>query len=296
VSEGSKLLGTEKKLVVDIVELLNDTVTPGLTLGDEDHLHPQIQAEANKEAEAAGIEIGSPKREFIVELQVVGNSQPLPGTHEGLDNLDVALARHSAKGRGVAEGVDEMGTIETLFAFEVAGADEVELMDLIRSADCQSWIRGATGTVNGDVHQTLALEDAVDGPDRRQGVNPHLPKLPLDSEGSLLGVFGFEQSVADLTDKLNDGLRSFMRDLLRRTGLTASPLGIAGIIALKPLIKPTPGTSESSANGTNGLALKKAGNCIDSLLLLLHGFSLLWKGKIPTDLLPMSCYKFGIRV
>lgn len=205
MSEAGKSLRTEKELVIDIVKLLDNAVTPGFALGDEDDLHPQIQAEADKQAEAAGIKIGSPKRELIVELEVAGNSQPLPGTHEGLDDLDVALAGQSPEGHGVAEGVDKVSTIEALFAFEVAGTDEVELMDVIRSGDFQSGIRGAAGAVNGFVHQALAFEDAVDGPDRRQGFNPHLLELPLDGQGSPLGVSGFEEPFADLADHLRDG-------------------------------------------------------------------------------------------
>lgn len=238
VKQGEELLGTEKELVVDIVELLNDTVTPGFTLGDKDNLHSQIQAEADKQAEAAGIEIGSPKRELIVELEIARDPQSLPGCHEGIHDLDVPLTGEGFKGHGIAKGINEVSPVEALFAFEVARADQVELMDVIGLGKFQSGIRGGAGVVGGFVHQALAFEDAVNGPDRREGLNPHLLELPLDGQGSLLGVLGLEEPVADLRDHLSDGLRCLMRDPLRRTGLAASPLGVARIITLEPLVKP----------------------------------------------------------
>jgi len=92
VGQGGKLLGAEKELVIDIVEFLDDAVTPGFALGNENDFHTEIQAEADKEAETAGIEIGSPKRELIVQLEITRDPQSLPGCHEGIHDLDVALA------------------------------------------------------------------------------------------------------------------------------------------------------------------------------------------------------------
>ena len=59
-----------------------------------------------------------------------------------------------------------------LLASQVAGADQVELMDVIGLSDFQSWVRGAARAVGGFVNQALLFEDTVDGPDRRQGLTP----------------------------------------------------------------------------------------------------------------------------
>lgn len=66
--EAGKLLRAQEELIIDIVELLDGAITPGFALGDEEQLHAQVQAQADKKAKASGVAVGSPKGEFVVDL------------------------------------------------------------------------------------------------------------------------------------------------------------------------------------------------------------------------------------
>jgi len=53
------VLAAEEKLIVDIIEALNDPVAPRLCLRDKYHVHPQVEAQTNEQPEAAGVAVGA---------------------------------------------------------------------------------------------------------------------------------------------------------------------------------------------------------------------------------------------
>lgn len=271
VNQASKSLGAEEELVIHIVELLDGAITPGFALGDEEQFHTQVQAQANKKAEASGVAVGSPKGEFVVDLQGAGNPQALPSSDDGLHNVDVVFARQSLEGRSIAKDIDEMGPVEAFFASQVAGTDQVELMDIVGLSCLHGWVRDSAWTVDRAVHQALLLEDTIDGPDLGQRLNAQFLELPLDGERSLLGIFGFEESFAHCTDGICNRLGSLVRDLVGGAGPTVSPAEIARIVAFEPLVEPASGSAEGPTNNASWFALKETCDRIDSSLLFFHG-------------------------
>lgn len=281
VNQASKSLGAQEELVIDIVELLDGAITPGFALRDEEQLHTQVQAQADKKAEASGVAVGASKRQFVVDLQGAGDSQALPSSDNGLHDVDVVFAGQSLEGHSVAKDIDEMGPVEALFASQVAGTDQVELVDIVGLSCLHGWVRDSAWTVDGAVHQALLLEDTIDGPDLGQRVNAQFFELPLDGERSLLGIFGFEQSFAHCTDGLCNRLGSLVRDLVRGSGSTVSPVEIAWVVAFEPLVEPASGSAAGLTNNASWFALKETCDRIDSSLLFCHGLPSFAEGEYP---------------
>ena len=69
-----------ERLVILAVKALDNAIAPGLPAGDKDDLHPQIQAQADEEAETTRAPVGPAQGEFVVHLQVAGTAQFRPGT------------------------------------------------------------------------------------------------------------------------------------------------------------------------------------------------------------------------
>lgn len=250
-----ELLAAKEELVIDIIEFLHDPVAPRFCLRDEEDFHSQVQAETDEMSEAAGVAIGASKRQFVVHLEVVRDAQPLPAGDHGLDDLGIPLVRQRGESHGIAEGVNEMSPVEAFFAFEVAGSDQVQLMNLVGLSRFQGGIGSRSRLVSRFDQKPLPLKDTVDGPDPRQELDSELLKLPLNGHSSLLGVLGFDKSLPNRTDQLDDGLGNSLERLFGSSGLTLSPEGIAGVIEFEPFIEPWSGTSESMTDRTGVLSL-----------------------------------------
>lgn len=205
----------------------------------------------------------------------------LPSSDDGLYDGDVVFAGQSLEGHSIAKGIDEMGTVEALFAFEVAGTDQVELVNIVGLSCLHGWVRDSAWTVDRVVHQALLLEDTIDGPDLGQRLNAQLLELPLDGERSLLGIFGLEESFAHFTDGICNRLGSLVRDLVRGSGSTVSPVEIAWVVAFEPLVEPASGSAEGLANNASWFALKESCDRIDSSLFFCHGFPSFTEGEYP---------------
>ena len=65
-----------KELVVDVVEPLHDAIAPGFRFGDEHELHAERQAEADKQAQTAGIPVRAAKRQLVIDLKAARNAEP----------------------------------------------------------------------------------------------------------------------------------------------------------------------------------------------------------------------------
>ena len=123
-----KTLTAEEELVIDVVEPLHNPLRHGSASGMKNHFHPKIQAEANKQAQAAGIAVRSAKRQFVIDLQTAGNTQPLPGAPHGLNNMRVSLACRCRQGHRITTGVDDMDAVQPTASLQVSRAHQIELM------------------------------------------------------------------------------------------------------------------------------------------------------------------------
>jgi len=160
----------------------------------------------------------------------------LPAIDHALHDVNIALAGKGSQRHGIAENINEMNSVKSFFALEVAGANQVHLVGHIWRGGLQVGIGSGTRAVNRFNQKSFSFEDTVDGPDRRHRADPQLLKLPLNRHGPFLGVFSFDQPLADRTDQLNNSLGSFFRGSLGSSGLTSSPMRIAGIINFEPLV------------------------------------------------------------
>ncbi len=125
------MLAAEEKLIVDVIEALNDPVAPGFCFRDEDRFHSEVEAQTNKQPEAVGVAVGAPEGQLIVHPEPPGDAQPLPGRHESPDNINRPLTEHGFQGHGVTEGVHDMNPIKPLPALEIAGTHQVQLVEIL---------------------------------------------------------------------------------------------------------------------------------------------------------------------
>jgi len=147
--QATEPLLTEEELIVDVVEPFDDTVTPGFSFGDKEHLHTQLQAGSDQQAETPRIAIRSSKRELVVQLEVVGQSQTTPGGKKCLYDGLITLGRDRFQRHGITEGIDEMQAIESCSAMQIPRADEVKLMNNIRSLGPEGRIGSSPWLVSG---------------------------------------------------------------------------------------------------------------------------------------------------
>ena len=73
-----KPLPSEKLLVVRVVEVFDDTVTPRLPDRDKDRVDAIGKTEPNDLPERAGIPVAAPEVQGVVQLKIIRNSHCLP--------------------------------------------------------------------------------------------------------------------------------------------------------------------------------------------------------------------------
>lgn len=233
------MLAAEEELIIDIIEALNDPVAPGFCFRDKDRFHTQVEAQSNEEPEAAGVTVGASEGQLIVHLEPPGDAQPLPGRHESLDDINRPLAEHGLQRHSVTEGIDEVDSVEPLSALEIARTHQVQLVKIIRLPEKHGGIRLSLGDINRLDHQAVPFEDPVNCPDLRQGINPQLLELPLDGQGTFLGVLCGHKSLPDFADQTLHFVRGLRRNPLGSPGVALEPIRIARVVVLEPIVKPT---------------------------------------------------------
>ncbi len=210
----------------------------------------------------------------------MGNPQPLPGGHEGLHDIDIALARHRRQGDGIAISIDDMDAVEPTPAVQVARTHEVQLVDVVGPLDGHGGIRFAPGLIQGPDQQPVATEDPVDGPDRGGRHHTQLVQLPLNGKRPPLGVLGSNQPAPDLADQALHRCGGLRGPAVRGPRLGLRPAGSVGCVPLEPVIEPPARAAVGPTDSTDPFPLEKSPNRIDASVLFFHRPPPCWRWKL----------------
>jgi hypothetical protein len=77
-----------------------------------------------KQSETMRIAVGASKRQLIVDLEELRDTQSLPAIDHALHDVNIALAGKGSQRHGIAENINEMNSVKSFFALEVAGANQ----------------------------------------------------------------------------------------------------------------------------------------------------------------------------
>ena len=181
---GKRLL-PEEQGVVDAIEPLDDSIAPGLPLGDEANFHSEVEAQADEEAEAPRVAIRPAEGEFVIQLERLRNAEALPGRHDGIIDICGTLTSHSFQGHRMRVGIDGVEALESGTPLEITGSHKVQLLHEVRRLRGHDRIGRAVRLIRRLNHQSLPSENPVDGPQGWQWLNARLPELPLNRQRAL---------------------------------------------------------------------------------------------------------------
>jgi hypothetical protein len=133
VAIATKPLPSEESPIIGIIEALHDSITSRFSYRNKDHFDAQKQTESEDDAKRTRVTIASPKAEFVVELEEVWNPHGLPATDQAQSHGLVVLPSLRVKKDSVTVEIHDIEGIETAIVFDVSGANEVRLVDVVES-------------------------------------------------------------------------------------------------------------------------------------------------------------------
>jgi uncharacterized protein (UPF0210 family) len=128
-----KPLPSKKLPVVGIIEALHNAVAPGFRNRDEDHLDAQRKTKPEDDAKRARVTIASTETECVVELQEIGGSHSLPAADQAQSHRLVVFSPLGVDKDAMTVEIHDVKRIETAIVFDVSGAHEVRLMDIVEA-------------------------------------------------------------------------------------------------------------------------------------------------------------------
>ena len=204
MSQAAEALGAKELLVEGVVEVLDDGVAPWLGERNEAHLDAERETGPYRQRQMTAPTLeGLP----VVELGPTRHTQAAPQGHQAFCHLPLLLALDDLDACSPAAEVDSVEGVEGEGTLEVAGADEVDLVDGV-GLDHQwpAWVGGALGYVTVPVTGTTlgnacARKDALDRSGGGRG-DLELFHLPGDRHGSHLRPGVVLKALADLEHQL----------------------------------------------------------------------------------------------
>jgi hypothetical protein len=136
---GSKLAITPKPLpskklpVVGVIKALHNAIAPGFSDRDEDHLDAQRKTKSEDDAKGARVAIASTETEFVVDLEEVRDSHSLPTADQSQSHSLVVFSPLRVDKDAMTVEIHDMKRIEAAIVFDVSGAQEVRLMDIVQA-------------------------------------------------------------------------------------------------------------------------------------------------------------------
>ena len=242
------------------VEVFDGTVAPGFVFGDEGEVDPDQQCQADEAIERTGMR-GQPEEIAVVDLQGVGQSQLLPGSHDKRQHrFHARFWLKFDKNRPIVDvPVDQEEPLSPR-SFQVARSDQIQLMSLVavRHADrrdsCSSWhtVRVETparfdrlaastrSIVRNDGNRLVAQTRQLVTDRGGSGQTISLPWTPTS-----------HQAVANIQDRLTHLARPTLWIAFRRMRTIAQPAGSFRLIAVPPFVKPFPAVFQSLTDPTH---------------------------------------------
>jgi uncharacterized protein (UPF0210 family) len=124
-------LPSKESPVVCIIEALHDSITPGFSNRDEDHLDSHRQAKPEHDTQGTRITIASPETERVVDLKEVRKAHCLPTTDQSQSHRLVVFSSLGIDKDSMAVEIHDMERKEAAIVLDIPGTQEICLMDVI---------------------------------------------------------------------------------------------------------------------------------------------------------------------
>jgi hypothetical protein len=128
-----KPLPSKKLPVVSVIEALHNAVAPGFSNRDEDHLDVQRKTKPEDDAKGTRVTIASAETEFVVDLEEVRDSHSLPTADQAQSHSLVVFSPLGVDKDAMTVEIHDVKRIEAAIVFDVSGAHEVRLMDIVEA-------------------------------------------------------------------------------------------------------------------------------------------------------------------
>jgi len=118
----SEPLGAKESAIIGLIEALHGSIPPRFSHGDEDDFDSQGKAEAKNKAEGTGIPIASPKAEFVVDLEEVGDPHGFPAADQAHGYGFVVFPSLRVDKDSMTVKIHDVKRIESAIVFDVPRA------------------------------------------------------------------------------------------------------------------------------------------------------------------------------
>jgi hypothetical protein len=132
----TKPLPSKESPVVGVIEALHNAITPRFSDGDEDYLDAQREAKLEDDAKGARVTIASTETEFVVDLKEVRDAHSLPTADQSQSHGLVVFSSLGIDKDAMTVEIHDMERIEAAIVFDVSGAQEIRLMNIVESQRC----------------------------------------------------------------------------------------------------------------------------------------------------------------
>jgi hypothetical protein len=107
---------SQKLLLVVIIELLHDSISPWLVHRNEPGLSFVVKAQSDKGSHSSGITPATKERHLVINLEVLGDSQSLPDVPEAVDHTLSTLGKNRFDSTAASAHIDYVQAVESDWA------------------------------------------------------------------------------------------------------------------------------------------------------------------------------------
>jgi len=238
-----------------VVEALHGRVAAWFPLRNEDKMDAEEKMQPDDLGEAVAIAAASRRRHLVVHLSDSGKSHRSPGINEMAAERDRLLIGELAGRDRLADDIDGVEGIEpsdSPGSSQIAGTDQVGLLEITHLSGSNVWIGRPTGsTLDPDLFRLAGPgQDLFNGRDDREMTNTPVMELMMDrlgadaGEGGAAGLVG-RQLVAQGQDLPDQRLRRLVGDMSRHPTLVTKSSETELAIATEPFGEPTPASMDT---------------------------------------------------
>jgi len=208
-----------------VVEALHGCVAAWLPLRNEDKMDAEEKMQPDDLGEAVAIPPSSRSGHLVVHLGDLGKAHNSPGFNKMAEERDRLFVEELMGRNGLADDIDGVEGIEpsdSSRSSQIAGTDQVGLLEITHLSGSNVWIGRSTGsTLDLDLFRLAGPgQDLFNGRDDREMTNTPVMELIMDrlgpdaGESRTAGLVG-RQLVAKSQDLADKRLSSSVPDMLR---------------------------------------------------------------------------------
>ena len=232
-----------------VVEALHGCVAAWLPLRNEDKMDAEEKMQPDDLGEAVAIPPSSRSGHLVVHLGDLGKAHNSPGFNKMAEERDRLFVEELMGRNGLADDIDGVEGIEpsdSPGSSQIAGTDQVGLLEITHLSGSNVWIGRPTGsTFDLDLFRLAGPgQDLFNGRDDREMTNTPVMELMMDRRGADAGEDGAaglvgRQLVAQGQDLPDQRLRRLVGDMSRHPTLVTKSSETELAIATEPFGEPT---------------------------------------------------------